>query len=203
MGASSRMVTACAGLAGTCTSRGFRLSGRVALVVSLLGLAACGEEDRTETSFTPSNEKNALVSDDRPPELLSMVAPASAARVPPSAGPTLPVSLLPTEDFTLNGLAAIAASGSGSSVTTRIDGGEAGFTYGGAIRLGTCATGGPRVTSLIPITVDSLGSGSSYSPLSFPLDSLRAAPFTISYEVGGRAYACGAISAGTRGETAF
>ncbi|HET7464879.1 MAG TPA: hypothetical protein VFJ82_26790 [Longimicrobium sp.] len=176
----------------------------VVLLAASAALAACGDEDRTQTEYTASADKNSTSADD------SAATPAPAA---PTADDTAPQPLPPQISFAvaLSPLArgatvraasqanAVAAS---TSIATTLAGGIAGATYEGAVRQGACDRMGATIASLIPATADSLGAARASGDIPIPADSLTRRAHVIVYGRGGRPEVCGAIPGGTTGPLA-
>lgn len=164
------------------------------LVVLLSGLVACGDENRTPTHFTPSSDKNATSGND------TTIKPAPAVpggllppmkSVPPQD--TAVLTLAAVDTSTLRGSAQLAAFGRMTSVSVTIAQGHVGTTYEGAIRQGSCGRMGPTVTSLNPVSADSLGTGAVATDVSVPIDSLLGSRHVVVYGKGGRPQMCGAV----------
>jgi hypothetical protein len=172
-------------------------AGAVRSFLAMLLFAAvtgCGEENRTEVDFIPSNEKSVLSTDDVPPEL----APVSnTGSVKFSGGGTgsATAQLTPMPGNAITGDLSMRSTGGTGAATVRLTGGSAGQTYGGTIRRGSCEKPGAMVTSLIPITADSLGSGNSYSDVTVPVSQLTSEPHVVTYGPGGRTETCGGLAA--------
>ncbi|HEX6042802.1 hypothetical protein [Longimicrobium sp.] len=166
---------------------------RMGVAAALLVLAACGDEDRTQTDYTPSNDHARTSSDD------GAARPAPAAPVPdtlPVKAPpqdTLPITLSPLGRATARGTGQVAASGKATVVRVMLTRTARGQTYEGAIRRGVCTAMGASIASLFPVSADSLGSGQAASDVSVPIDSLTGAPHVVVYGRGGRPEACAAI----------
>jgi hypothetical protein len=154
-------------------------------------LGACGEEDRTEVIFTRSTEEQATSVDDLSPELMSFGGTTSPGPVPAAAGDAVAIVLVAGSGITLRGEALLKPAGATAAVTVRLSGGEWGATYDGSIRRGNCQTPGARVASLMPVTADSSGNGSSYSGVPVRLEALELAPHIATYGAGGRVETCG------------
>ena len=167
---------------------------RTAFLGVLLALAGCGDEDRTQTEYTPSNDRTATSTDD------SIAVPGRAV---PGVVDTLPdplppqgataVVLTPLGGSPVRGSGQLAAVGTATAVSVRLAQGAAGATYEGAIRQGVCARVGPAVAPLVPATADSLGNGAAASDIPVPLDSLTRRPHVVVYGRGGRPETCGAV----------
>lgn len=163
------------------------------MMAGMLALAACGDEDRTQTEYTPSNDKASTSADD------SAARPARAVPVPdtmPVKSPpqdTLPITLAPLGRATARGTGQVAATGKSASITVALSSTAPGQTYEGAVRQGICASMGASVASLYPVSADSTGSGQASSPLNVPVDSLTGKPHVVVYGRGGRPEACAAI----------
>ena len=166
---------------------------RMGMMAALVVLAACGEEDRTQTDYTPSNDKSRTSADD------TAARPARAVPVPdtlPIASPpqgSFAVALAPLGRATARGSGEVAAVGKATSISVTLAQAARGSTYEGAVRQGVCAAMGAGVASLYPVSADSLGSGQASSDVNLPIDSLTSAPHVIVYGRGGRPEACAAI----------
>jgi hypothetical protein len=160
-------------------------------------LAGCGDEDRTQTEYTPSNDKTSTSSDD------TTAVPARAVPWPDTLPAPLPpqdtfaVTLAPLGTARLRGSGQVAAAGTATSVAVTLAQAAGGATYEGAVRQGSCARMGAAVASLVPATADSLGGGRASSDVPVPVDSLTGAPHVLVYGRGGRPEACGAIRPGS------
>ena len=156
-------------------------------------LAACGDEDKTQTHYTPSNDKSSTSADD------TAATPARAVPLPDTlphrASPqvTVGITLAPLGRATLRGTGQVRAVGKATSATVALSQGIAGVTYEGAVRQGGCAAMGPAVGSLVPVSADSLGNGRATSDLPIPVDSLTARPHVVVYGRGGRPETCAQI----------
>ncbi|HEX8271516.1 MAG TPA: hypothetical protein VF615_02620 [Longimicrobiaceae bacterium] len=159
----------------------------------LLLAAACGDEDRTQTGYTPSNDRTSTSLDD------TSAVPARAVPWPDTAPATLPpqdtlgLALAPLGDALVRGSGQVAAVGTSTSISVALTQAMGGATYEGAVRQGSCARFGAAVASLVPATADSLGGGRSSSDVPVPVDSLTGAPHVVVYGRGGRPEACGPI----------
>jgi hypothetical protein len=159
----------------------------------LLLLAACGDEDRTQTEFTASIDKTSTSADDTAAVPARAVPVPDTPRQPPPPQTTAPITLAPLGRATLRGSGEVKAVGKASSVSVALSQGMAGVTYEGAIRQGGCAAMGASVASLFPVSADSLGSGRAQSDVNVPIDSLTARPHVIVYGRGGRPETCAPI----------
>lgn len=169
---------------------------RTGLLVVLLALSGCGDEDQTQTEYTPSNDRTATSTDDStavPARAVPGVADTLIDPLPPRG--TASVALVPLRPNAVRGNGLLASAGGGTSVSVALSGGAAGATYEGAVRQGVCARIGSAVASLVPATADSLGNGQAASDVLVPLDSLTGAPHVVVYGRGGRPEACGAVGA--------
>lgn len=169
-----------------------RAAGRALLWIALLGSAACGREERTQTAFTPALERASVIGDS-----MSLLAPAVAQLPDTMAADTPSAALSLTLEglgaATLNGAVMLSHAGSATRVVTLLRDGAPTRTYGGMIRRGTCAQIGSRVAALVPATTDSAGIARSTSDASLPLRALRAAPHVIVFGENNRPQTCGAI----------
>lgn len=172
------------------------MRGRTALL--LLALAACGDEDRTQTDYTPSNDRTRTSADD------TAVRPAPAT-VPPDTLPlesppqdSVGIALAPLGRMTVRGTGQVAAAGKATSISVTLTEGVRGATYEGAVRRGQCNAMGATIASLFPVTADSANRrGQAASDINLPVDSLTGTPHVVVYGRGGRPEACGAIRRGT------
>lgn len=160
----------------------------------LLPLAACGEEDRTPSHFTPSSDRRATSADDT----LTRLASAVPGAIEPPRRPLPPpaaagVALSPTDTASLRGIGRLAGAGRLTSVSVALTGGKAGTSYQGAIRQGGCARTGATVASLNPVSADSLGLGAASTHVSVPIDSVLGGRHVVVYGKGGRPETCGEI----------
>lgn len=162
-------------------------------IACLVVLAACGDEDRTQTEFTASIDKTSTSADDTAAVPARIVAPPDTLprKAPPQV--TVPISLMPMGNVTVRGTGEVKAVGKGTSVDVALSQGIAGATYEGAVRQGGCAAMGPNVASLFPVSADSLGAGRATSDLPMGIDSLIGTPHVIVYGRGGRPEVCAAI----------
>ena len=163
----------------------------------LLGLAACGDEDRTQTDYTASNEKTSTSRDERP----AVPAPAAPGANDTSVLPLPPagsigLSLRPLGGDSSGGAARLRAQGRRTVYSVQLSRAAAGHAYAGEIRLGVCAQPGPSLTSLNPAVVDSAGRGAAAGDVAVPLDSLLSSAHVLVYGRGGRPEACGEIRPG-------
>lgn len=159
----------------------------------VLLLAACGDEDRTQTEFTASIDKTSTSADDTAAVPARAVPVPDTLRQPPPPQGTAAISLAPLGRATLRGSGEVKAVGKASTVSIALSQGIAGTTYEGAIRQGSCAAMGPSVASLLPVSADSLGGGRAQSDVNVPIDSLTSKPHVIVYGPGGRPETCAQI----------
>lgn len=156
-------------------------------------LAGCGDEDRTQTGYTPSNDRTSTSADD------TTAVPARAVAWPDTAPAALPpqdtlgLALAPLGDARVRGSGEVAAVGMATSISVTLAQAVGGATYEGAVRQGVCARIGPSVASLVPASADSLGSGRASSDVPVPVDSLTGKPHVVVYGRGGRPEACGPL----------
>jgi hypothetical protein len=166
------------------------MRARMGLMAMLLALAACGDEDKAQTGYTPSNDKASTSAGD------TAATPARAANLPdtlPHKAPpqdTFAIALAPVEGATVRGTGRVAAVGKSTSIAVALTQGIRGATYEGAVRQGICAGMGSSVASLLPVSADSLGSGRASSDVVVPIDSLTSRPHVVVYGRGGRPEAC-------------
>ncbi|HEX2095470.1 MAG TPA: hypothetical protein VHG28_23945 [Longimicrobiaceae bacterium] len=167
---------------------------RTGLLLGLLALAACGDEDRTQTGYTPSNDRSSTSSDDTT-TVPARVVPGRTDTLPDPPPPqdTVALALAPLGTATVRGSGQLAAAGTVTAVSVALAGGAGGATYEGAIRQGACARMGPAVASLVPATADSLGNGAAASDVPVPLDRLLGGPHVVVYGRGGRPESCGVV----------
>lgn len=158
-----------------------------------VALAACGDEDRTQTEYTASNDKSSTSADDTAsqPSAIVRFADTLPHRAPPQV--TVPITLAPLGAATVRGMGQAKAVGKATSVSVTLSQGIAGVTYEGAVRQGGCAAMGPTVGSLFPVSADSLGAGRAISDLPIAIDSLTSKPHVIVYGRGGRPETCAGI----------
>lgn len=177
------------------TLRASRLpwSGLAALSL-LVSIAACGEEDRTPFDYTPSVDRVATSGDDST-RMAAVVSP-----VPPPTGTSpspivarFTASLAPPTERSLTGNANVLGRGKSASVTALLQGGDAGITYAGAIKQGTCDRIGSRLADLVPISVDSAHGGTSFSSVSVETEHLLERPHVVVFGRGGSAEVCGSL----------
>lgn len=162
------------------------------LLLAALLVASCGDEDRTPIHFTPAVDRTSVASDDPAPPLQPMTPPAALAPVDSGAANSTILDLRGSPDG-FRGQVVVRTKGAGSSITARLEGGVAGFTYGGEVRQGGCEAPGGRVAGLNPVSVDSAGSGGSYSDIPLGRELLRAAPYAITFGAEGAGRLCGSI----------
>lgn len=166
-------------------------------IVLALSLCACGDERRTPAEYTTSLERTSTSSND------TALIPARAT--PPGSRDTLYTPAATAVRFVLAALGGslvrgevdLAASGERSTFHVGLVGGHPGTTYDGAVRLGSCRSPGATLTSLNPVTADSLGRGRAVTDVHIPADSVRKDPLVVTYGKGGRPEACGAIPGST------
>jgi hypothetical protein len=169
---------------------------RELLAALLLALAACGDEDRTQTRYTPSADKNSTSADD------TTAVPARAIQGPdtvPKAAPpqdTFALALAPLRPAGLRGSGQAAAAGKATAISVTLAEGHPGASYAGAVRRGVCGAMGAEVASLNPVSTDLRGRGQASSDIPVPVDSLTGSPHVMVYGPGGRPEACGVLAAG-------
>jgi hypothetical protein len=156
-------------------------------------LAACGDEDRTQTEFTASIDKTSTSADDTAavPARIVPVPDTLPRKAPPQV--TVPITLAPMGNVTVRGTGEVKAVGKATSVSVTLSQALAGATYEGAVRQGGCRAMGPNVASLFPVSADSLGAGRATSDLPMAIDSLIGKPHVIVYGRGGRPEVCAPI----------
>ena len=163
------------------------------MVLVALSLAACGDEDKTGTEGTPSNDRSATSTDDANPPLTQMAVDRPDTIVRRGAPLAMAVALDPLGALALSGQVEVAGKGEASSFAVRLAGGSSHASYEGAIRLGSCSRMGASVASLNPATADSLGSARAQTDVPIRMDSLVATPMVVVYGVGGRPATCGPL----------
>jgi hypothetical protein len=168
-----------------------KVPGWLALVTLLL--SACGEEDRTPLEFTPSLDRAATAADDAAPLLLRVTSPADTMPHPPGP-PRTSTIVLTGAGPSLAGEVVITSRSASSSLTARLTGGDAGVTYSGEVRQGTCVKPGGRVVTLNPVSADSAGVGSSYSDVSVGIAQLTGIPHLIAFRAPQSGAVCGPIA---------
>lgn len=167
---------------------------RTGVLVVLLAAAACGDEDQTQTEYTPSNDRTATSTDDSiaiPARVVPGVADTASTPLPPQD--TTVLALAPLGTATVRGSGQLAAAGKASSLSVTLAGGAPGATYEGAVRQGACSRLGSAVAPLYPVSADSLGGGRASSSVPVPPDSLTRGRHVVVYGRGGRPETCGAI----------
>jgi hypothetical protein len=163
----------------------------------LLSVMACGGEERARTGATTARDTLTSPLNDTVAALapVTPTTPDTAARpMPPRMTSTVP--LLPAGQLQARGIAQLAALGHRTSVAASLTGAQAGVSYAGDIRGGTCRQVGSRVASLHPVTADSLGGGRASTNISVPMDSLLKVPHVVVYGQGGRPELCGEMPSG-------
>lgn len=175
----------------------------IGLGVLVGSLSACGDENRTPTHFTPSNDKTSTSSNDT----TARPAPAVPGAIEPPRQPTPPpasaaVSLVPLDTSSLRGSGRLAGFGRMTSVAVRLTQGKQGFTYDGAVRQGACTRLGATVASLNPVSADSLGLGAAATDVSVPIDSLLSGRHVVVYGHGGRPQTCADLGRPAPGDPA-
>jgi hypothetical protein len=172
------------------------MRARVGVLLMLLAAAACGEDDRTQTDYTPSIDKNSVSADDT----VATPAPAAPTADDTAALPMPPqlafaVPLAPLGPGAVRGAGQVKSVARSTAIATSIAGAVAGATYEGAVRQGVCGRLGATIAGLIPATADSLGAGQSSSDIAVSTDSLTRRPHVIVFGRGGRPEICGPIPA--------
>ncbi|HEX8360447.1 MAG TPA: hypothetical protein VF613_10080 [Longimicrobium sp.] len=167
---------------------------RTAGLLILLLLGACGDEDRTQSEYIPSNDKTSTSADDTAHRPARMVAIPDTAAKPEPPQDTLPLALARLGAALVQGSGQVAAVGKSTSVSVALARGSGGATYEGSIRQGVCARTGSTIASLFPVSADSLGNGRASSDVPVPIDSLTGAPHVVVYGRGGRPEVCGPIA---------
>ncbi|HET7231518.1 MAG TPA: hypothetical protein VFJ16_16025 [Longimicrobium sp.] len=163
-------------------------------VLLLAALAACGDENRTQTDYTPSADKNSVSANDS----ASTPAPAAPAADDTAALPMPPqlafaVALAPLGPGVVRGSGQVKSVAHSTSIATTLANAIWGATYEGAVRQGACNRMGATIASLIPVTADSLGAARSSSDIGVSTDSLTRRPHVIVYGRGGRPELCGPV----------
>ena len=170
-----------------------RCTGALAL---LLSLAACGDEDRTQTEFTASIDKTSTSADDTPAVVQRAVPPPDTLprAVPPQTA--FPIALAPLGRATARGTGQVRAAGNAASIAVALAQATRGATYEGAVRQGVCSAMGATVASLHPVSTDSMGAGQAASDVPVSVDSLTKKPHVVVYGPGGRPEVCGPLRPG-------
>ncbi|HEX2207821.1 MAG TPA: hypothetical protein VHG93_09060 [Longimicrobium sp.] len=158
-----------------------------------LALSACGDEDRTQTEFTASIDRMSTSADDTTAVPARVVSIPDTMETPAPPQVTVGIVLVPLGRATVRGSGQVQAVANSTSVAVALSQGIAGVTYEGAIRQGGCASMGPVVASLFPVSADSLGNGRAQSDVSVPIDSLTKTSHVIVYGRGGRPETCAQI----------
>jgi hypothetical protein len=169
------------------------------LLLALLPLGACGDVRHAATDYTPSSSRLATAGNDEVPRRAPVVARALAPAAPVApvsvAEPTrAEVALAPDPPSTLRGGGRVEPAGSSTLVRVDLAGGSPYTTYQGTVRRGSCSAIGSTVASLVPVTVDSIGTGRSASQVAVPIRRLLSAPHVLVFGAGGRVEACGAVA---------
>jgi len=172
------------------------MNARAGVLVLLLAAAACGDEDQTQTEYTPSADKNSVSADD------SAATPAPAAPTaddtvapPMPPGMAFAVPLAPLGPGVVHGASQVKSVSRSTAVATTLAAGIAGATYDGAVRQGVCGRLGATIAGLIPATADSLGAARSSSDIAISTDSLTRRPHVIVFGRAGRPELCGPLPA--------
>lgn len=166
---------------------------KLLLLIMMMILVGCGDEDRTPAQYTPSSDETSTSADDSTLVPARAVPVRDTAPAPPPAPRVIAFALAPLGAGTLRGSGEAASAGSGTSVSVALAQGARGATYQGAVRQGNCARMGAEIASLVPASVDSLGAGRAAGDVPVPIDSLAGAPHVIVYGRGGRPETCGPI----------
>jgi hypothetical protein len=167
---------------------------KTAWAAALLILAACGDEDRAQTEYTPSNDRTSTSADDSTLVPARVVAIPDTAEKAPPAQVTLPLALARLGRGLVQGSGEVAAVGKSTSISVALARGAPGATYEGAVRQGDCAKMGSHIASLFPVSADSLGNGRASSDIPVPIDSLTKGRHVVVYGRGGRPEVCGPVS---------
>ncbi|MBV9773596.1 MAG: hypothetical protein JO040_06575 [Gemmatimonadetes bacterium] len=167
------------------------------VLLALLALSACGDEDRTQTGYTASNDRTSTSGDDTT-AVPAPVVPGVADTLPDPLPPqdTVVVALAPLADSRVRGSGQMGAVGASTAVSVTLSGGSPGITYEGAIRQGACTRMGSTLASLVPVSVDTLGNGRAAGDVAIPLDSLLGGPHVLVYGRSGRPESCAPIGRG-------
>lgn len=166
------------------------------MLLVALAVTACGEEDRTPTRYTPSAGRQATVSDDTTPPLVTI---SSAPVAPPGAPPAnvrLTARLSPTKlagGSDPAGTSSVSDAGTQTRVDVALSGVLPNEHYDGAVRRGACGDVGAFVSSLNPVSTGEAGSGraSTFTPVH--LARLLEAPHVLVYGRNGQVELCGGL----------
>ena len=167
---------------------------RTAGLLLLVLLGACGDEDRTQSEYTPSNDKTSTSADDTAHHPARVAATPDTAAKPDPPQDTLPLALARLGDELVQGSGQAAAVGKSTSISVALARGAGGATYEGAVRQGECRRLGSTIASLVPVSADSLGNGRASSDVPVPIDSLTRGRYVVVYGRGGRPEVCGPIT---------
>jgi hypothetical protein len=166
---------------------------RMAMVAALLALAACGDEDRTQTEYTPSNDKTSTSAGDTAAPVARAVPVRDTAEVPAPPQDSFPLAFAPLGRATARGTGQVAAAGKATAISVSLVQTAPGSTYEGSVRRGVCAGMGATIASLVPVSADSTGRGQAASDVNVPVDSLTGSPHVVAYGRGGRPETCAQI----------
>lgn len=166
---------------------------RTALLAALLALAACGDEDRTQTDYTASIDKTSTSADDTAAVPARVAPRPDTPAVPLPPQDTFAIALMPLGNATVRGSGQVAAAARSASISVTLANAVRGATYEGAVRQGVCARLGAGVASLFPVSADSLGAGRASSDVPVSIDSLTKSPHVVVYGRGGRPEACAPV----------
>ncbi|HEX8211549.1 MAG TPA: hypothetical protein VF584_15360 [Longimicrobium sp.] len=167
---------------------------KTAWAAALLLVAACGDEDRAQTEYTPSNDRASTSLEDSTLVPTRVVAIPDTAEKPPPPQDTLALALTRLGRGLVQGNGEVAAVGKSTSISVALARGAPGATYEGAVRQGDCAKMGSHIASLFPVSADSLGNGRASSDVPVPIDSLTKGRHVVVYGRGGRPEVCGSVS---------
>ncbi|HEX8675494.1 MAG TPA: hypothetical protein VF710_26605, partial [Longimicrobium sp.] len=157
-----------------------------AWAAALLLAAACGDEDRAQTEYTPSNDRTSTSVEDSTLVPTRAVAIPDTAEKPDPAQVTLRLALARLGRGLVQGNGEVAAVGKSTSISVALARGAPGATYEGAVRQGDCTKMGSHIASLFPVSADSLGNGRASSDVPVPIDSLTKGRHIVVYGRGGR-----------------
>ena len=166
------------------------------LIILGVVCAACTEEERTPLTYTEATEQSSTSIADTATRPRSVVPdPQDTLIVPlPSSTGSMTIALAPdTITPAPSGIATLKANGFSTIVSVSLRSPIGAGNYDGIIHRGSCAKPGPAVTSLNPISTDSLGKGASASFIDVPLDTLQVRDHVMIVGKGGRKEACGVI----------
>jgi hypothetical protein len=164
------------------------------LLLIVLAAAACGDENRTQTGYTPSSDKTSTSTNDTTPRVAASVPGLPDTVMPvPAAHDSIAFAMRPLAATGPAGEARLLGAADHASFHVTLSRATPGAHYAGELRQGSCARMGALVSRLTAVSAGTDGAGGSWSDVSVPADLLRSAPHVVAFGEGATLSVCGEI----------